>query len=59
AVFLASPEAAGITGRLLSAVWDDWKALAGRGSELAGSAMFTLRRIDGRNFAEVEKAVAR
>jgi hypothetical protein len=40
-------------------VWDDWKALAGRGSELAGSAMFTLRRIDGRNFAEVEKAVAR
>lgn len=59
AVFLASPEAAGITGRLLSAVWDDWKSLAGRGAELAGSAMFTLRRIDGRNFDEVRAEVAR
>jgi NAD(P)-dependent dehydrogenase (short-subunit alcohol dehydrogenase family) len=59
AVFLASPEAAGITGRLLSAVWDDWKSLAGRGAELAGSALFTLRRIDGRNFEEVRTEVAR
>ena len=59
AVFLASPEAAGITGRLLSAVWDDWKSLAGRGAELAGSALFTLRRIDGRNFEEVRAEVAR
>lgn len=59
AVFLASPEAAGITGRLISAVWDDWKSLAGRGAELAGSAMYTLRRIDGRNFEEVRAEVAR
>lgn len=59
AVFLASPEAAGITGRLLSAVWDDWKSLAGRGAELAGSALYTLRRIDGRNFEEVRAEVAR
>jgi NAD(P)-dependent dehydrogenase (short-subunit alcohol dehydrogenase family) len=59
AVFLASPEAAGITGRLISAVWDDWKSLAGRGAELAGSAMFTLRRIDGRNFTEMRAEVAR
>jgi 3-oxoacyl-[acyl-carrier protein] reductase len=59
AVFLASPQAAGITGRLLSAVWDDWKSLAGRGAELAGSALFTLRRIDGRNFEEVRAEVAR
>ncbi len=59
AVFLASPEAAGITGRLISAVWDDWKSLAGRSAELAGSAMFTLRRIDGRNFTEMRAEVAR
>jgi NAD(P)-dependent dehydrogenase (short-subunit alcohol dehydrogenase family) len=59
ALFLASPEAAGITGRLISAVWDDWKSLAGRGAELAGSAMFTLRRIDGRNFEEVHAEVPR
>ncbi len=59
AVFLASPAAAGITGRLFSAVWDDWKSLAGRGAELAGSAMYTLRRIDGRNFDEVRAEVAR
>ena len=59
AVFLASPEAAGITGRLLSAVWDDWKSLAGRGAGLAGSALYTLRRIDGRNFDEVRAEVTR
>lgn len=52
AVFLASPEAAGITGRLISAVWDDWKSLPGRIAELSNSSMFTLRRIDGRHFDE-------
>jgi NAD(P)-dependent dehydrogenase (short-subunit alcohol dehydrogenase family) len=52
AVFLASPEAAGITGRVLSAVWDDWHALAGQGQALEGSALYTMRRIDGRNFHE-------
>jgi 3-oxoacyl-[acyl-carrier protein] reductase len=52
ALFLASDEAAGITGRLISAVWDDWKSLPGRVSELDGSALFTLRRIDGRQFTE-------
>jgi len=51
AVFLASPAAAGITGRLISAVWDDWKALPAQ--ELNRSALFTLRRIDGRQFTEI------
>ncbi len=59
AVFLASPEGRGITGRLISAVWDDWRGLAGRSQELARSAMYTLRRIDGRNFTEVRSAAAR
>lgn len=53
AVFLASPQSAGLTGRLISAVWDDWKVLAGRTSQSLSSSMFTLRRIDGRNFIEI------
>jgi 3-oxoacyl-[acyl-carrier protein] reductase len=53
AVFLISPAAAGITGRLLSAVWDDWRGLAGRGGALGRTSLYTLRRIDGRHFTEV------
>lgn len=53
AVFLASPAAAGLTGRLISAVWDDWRSLPQRTEELGRSALFTLRRIDGRNFTEI------
>jgi NAD(P)-dependent dehydrogenase (short-subunit alcohol dehydrogenase family) len=52
AVFLASPAAQKITGRLISAVWDDWKSLPQHEGELEGSALFTLRRIDGRQFRE-------
>lgn len=45
AVFLASPASAGITGRLVSAVWDPWPALAARREELAHSDVYTLRRV--------------
>lgn len=45
AVFLASDEAAGITGRLISAVWDPWRNLGARAAELAKSDVYTLRRI--------------
>ncbi len=45
ACFLASPESAGITGRLLSAVWDPWRNLPARAGELASSDIYTLRRI--------------
>lgn len=44
-VFLASAASDGITGRLLSAVWDDWGALPSRRDELARSDVYTLRRI--------------
>ncbi|MDB5295876.1 MAG: fabG 5 [Phycisphaerales bacterium] len=44
-VFLASPASDGITGRLLSAVWDDWKSLPDRRDALAMSDVYTLRRI--------------
>jgi 3-oxoacyl-[acyl-carrier protein] reductase len=43
--FLLGPAAAAISGRLISAVWDDWRSLEARGAELAGSDIFTLRRI--------------
>jgi NAD(P)-dependent dehydrogenase (short-subunit alcohol dehydrogenase family) len=52
AVFLASSLGQGVTGRLISAVWDDWKSLPARAGELGRSALFTLRRIDGRQFRE-------
>jgi NAD(P)-dependent dehydrogenase (short-subunit alcohol dehydrogenase family) len=43
--FLASAESDGITGRLISAQWDPWETLADRREELAGSDIYTLRRI--------------
>jgi NAD(P)-dependent dehydrogenase (short-subunit alcohol dehydrogenase family) len=45
AAFLASPASDGITGRLISAVWDDWRNLPGRREELAPTDIYTLRRI--------------
>jgi 3-oxoacyl-[acyl-carrier protein] reductase len=44
-VWLASAASDGISGRLLSAVWDDWRALPSRREELAKSDVYTLRRI--------------
>ena len=45
AVFLASAASDGITGRLLSAVWDDWATLPEKREQLAKSDIYTLRRI--------------
>ncbi len=45
AVFLASAAGDGISGRLLSAVWDDWSQLPRWRDELASSDIYTLRRI--------------
>ncbi len=44
AVFLASAVSDGITGKLLSAVWDPWSELPERRAEL-DSDVYTLRRI--------------
>ena len=41
----ASSQSDGITGRLISAVWDAWDELPARRDELAGSDIYTLRRI--------------
>ena len=43
-VFLASDVSDGITGKLISAVWDPWEQLAERKQDLAGD-IYTLRRI--------------
>jgi NAD(P)-dependent dehydrogenase (short-subunit alcohol dehydrogenase family) len=45
AVYLGSAESDGITGRLISAVWDPWERLHEHRADLEGSDIYTLRRI--------------
>jgi NAD(P)-dependent dehydrogenase (short-subunit alcohol dehydrogenase family) len=45
AVYLASAASDGITGRLLSAVWDPWPTLQDRRGDLDRTDIYTLRRI--------------
>jgi 3-oxoacyl-[acyl-carrier protein] reductase len=45
AVFLASDESDGLTGKLISAVWDDWQNMGKRASEIVSSDLYTLRRV--------------
>lgn len=49
AVFLASQASDGITGKLISALWDDWPAWPAHIEELWRSDIYTLRRIAGRD----------
>jgi 3-oxoacyl-[acyl-carrier protein] reductase len=44
-VYLGSSASDGISGKLISAVWDPWSQLADHSDELAGSDIYTLRRI--------------
>lgn len=44
-VFLASSESDGITGKLISAVWDPWKEFSEHLEDLQKTDIFTLRRI--------------
>ena len=45
AVFLASDESDGLTGRLISAVWDDWELVPRYIEEIMSSDLYTLRRV--------------
>jgi len=45
AVFLGSHLSDGITGKLISAVWDPWEALPNHLEDLNGTDIYTLRRI--------------
>ena len=49
ALFLASDESKGITGKLISAVWDNWEHWPEHLNELNSSDAYTLRRIAGRD----------
>ncbi len=49
ALFLASAASDGITGKLISAVWDDWEHWPEHLEELSSSDVYTLRRIAGRD----------
>ncbi len=44
-VFLASAESDGITGKLVSAVWDPWEALPAHRGDLERTDVYTLRRV--------------
>lgn len=44
-VYLGADESDGITGKLISAVWDPWKDLARHLNKLKSSEIYTLRRI--------------
>lgn len=52
-VFLASDLSDGITGKLISAVWDNWKDFDKNIPELKSSSLFTLRRVDGIKIVEM------
>lgn len=45
AVFLGSDKSNGITGKLLSAVWDPWQKLSAELTGLSDTDVYTLRRI--------------
>jgi len=49
ALFLASAASDGITGKLISAIWDDWEHWPEHLDELSSSDVYTLRRIAGRD----------
>jgi 3-oxoacyl-[acyl-carrier protein] reductase len=49
AVFLASAESDGITGKLISAVWDNWSHWPEHLHEVSSSDVYTLRRVIGKD----------
>ncbi|MGI2033767.1 SDR family NAD(P)-dependent oxidoreductase [Rhizobium panacihumi] len=49
AVFLASAKSDGISGKLISAIWDNWEQWPAHRDELSRSDAYTLRRIAGRD----------
>jgi NAD(P)-dependent dehydrogenase (short-subunit alcohol dehydrogenase family) len=57
-VFLSSSESDGVTGKLISAVWDPWKDLPNYLSDLKNTDIYTLRRIipkdRGKEWGDVE-----
>lgn len=52
--YLLSDRSAGMTGRLLSARWDPVDQLERRAHRMVGSSLYTLRRIDGELFGQLD-----
>jgi 3-oxoacyl-[acyl-carrier protein] reductase len=53
AVYLASSESDGLTGKFISAPWDEWKSFKHeQNSAISKSSQYTLRRIDDMRFFE-------
>lgn len=48
-LFLASRASDGITGKLISALWDNWEEFPNHKEELAKSDVYTIRRIVGKD----------
>lgn len=55
AVFLASDESAGISGKIISARWDKWDNPEVLQRLIKDKDFFVLRRIDGRDFERKER----
>ena len=55
AIFLASDESKGVSGKVISAVWDDWGKIPLRIKDFQGSSLYTMRRIDEKNFKSVNQ----
>lgn len=53
-VFLASNASNGITGKVISAVWDNWKNFRKNLARIKNSSLFTLRRVDGKKIIELK-----
>jgi len=49
ALFLASEKSNGISGKLISAIWDDWESWTEHIQELKEKDIYTLRRITSRD----------
>jgi NAD(P)-dependent dehydrogenase (short-subunit alcohol dehydrogenase family) len=45
AIFLASSKSDGLTGRLISAVWDNWREIPEHMDQIMSSDIYTMRRI--------------
>ncbi len=45
AVFLASPRSDGLSGKLISLLWDDWRDMPKQASLIMSSDVYTMRRI--------------
>ncbi len=54
-LFFASEHSDGISGKLISALWDDWKNFPQQVVPLQKSSLYTLRRIDSKSFYEKKK----